>query len=58
MKSASVVRLICLVPVTLAQFVSTPTDLITTVGNGFNVRYKEVPQGVCETVNGVKSISG
>lgn len=42
-----------------AQFVTPPTDLITATGYaGYNVRYKEVPSGICETVEGVKSYSG
>ncbi|KAK5719720.1 hypothetical protein LTR17_015171 [Elasticomyces elasticus] len=42
----------------IAQFVKPPTDLITTSGNGFTVRYKEVPGDICETTPGVKSYSG
>lgn len=46
-------------PATLAQFITPPTDMKTAVGyGGYNVRYKEVPAGICETVNGVKSYSG
>ncbi|KAI5370128.1 putative peptidase S10, serine carboxypeptidase, serine carboxypeptidase, serine active [Septoria linicola] len=41
-----------------AQFVPMPTDLDTTTGNGYPVRYKEVPAGICETVEGVRSFSG
>ena len=41
------------------QFVPAPTDLISKAGYaGFNVRYKEVPSGICETTPGVKSYSG
>lgn len=42
-----------------AQFISAPIDLIQTTGCGdYPVRYKEVPSGICETVEGVKSYSG
>lgn len=42
-----------------AQFITPPTDLKSVVGNGgYGVRYKEVPSGICETVEGVKSYSG
>ncbi|KAK5120178.1 hypothetical protein LTR85_006659 [Meristemomyces frigidus] len=42
-----------------AQFVPAPTDLITTKGFlDLPVRYKEVPDGICETTPGVKSYSG
>ncbi|KAH8666912.1 Alpha/Beta hydrolase protein [Xylariales sp. PMI_506] len=43
----------------VAQFVSPPTDLITQEGSaGINVRYKEVPTGICETDPNVRSYSG
>lgn len=42
-----------------AQFVPAPTDLITKEGYaGINVRYKEVPAGICELDSTVKSFSG
>lgn len=42
-----------------AQFVPEPTDLITKKGHaGINVRYKEVPAGICELDPNVKSFSG
>ena len=42
-----------------AQFVPAPTDLITKKGfAGINVRYKEVPTGICELDPTVKSFSG
>lgn len=47
-----------LLQITTAQFITAPKDLITTTGNGYPVRYKEVPSGICETVEGVKSYSG
>ena len=48
-----------LLPAASAQFVSPPTDLISAMGAaGYNVRYKEVPTGICETIEGVKSYSG
>jgi hypothetical protein len=44
---------------TAAQFVPAPTDLITKEGYaGINVRYKEVPTGICELDPDVKSYSG
>lgn len=43
---------------TLAQFVSPPTDLINATGYaGYQVRYKEVPKGICE-LSDAKSYSG
>ncbi|KAI9660004.1 MAG: hypothetical protein M1821_001356 [Bathelium mastoideum] len=46
-------------PATLAQFVPAPNDLITKQGYaGIQVRYKEVPTGICETDPDVKSYSG
>lgn len=48
-----------LLPYALGQFVSAPTDLITKEGHaGINVRYKEVPAGICEQDPNVKSYSG
>ncbi|RMZ92347.1 hypothetical protein DV736_g404, partial [Chaetothyriales sp. CBS 134916] len=42
-----------------AQFVAQPSDLITKKGYaGINVRYKEVPTGICELNPDVKSYSG
>ena len=55
-KSACAVA--ALLHATTAQFIEAPTDLISTTGNGYTVRYKEVPSGICETVEGVKSYSG
>lgn len=44
---------------TRSQFVTPPTDLITTIGYaGYGVRYKEVPAGICEHSSNVKSYSG
>ncbi|KAK4552518.1 hypothetical protein LTR86_010362 [Recurvomyces mirabilis] len=43
---------------TQSQFVPAPTDLKTTSGNNYTVRYKQVPDGICETTSGVKSYSG
>jgi len=46
-------------PTVCAQFLPAPTDLISKMGfAGYNVRYKEVPSGICETMEGVKSYSG
>jgi hypothetical protein len=43
----------------LSQFVTPPEDLITAKGYaGINVRYKQVPDGVCELDPSVKSFSG
>jgi hypothetical protein len=43
----------------VAQFVPAPTDLITKIGHaGIDVRYKEVPAGICELDPSVKSYSG
>jgi hypothetical protein len=48
-----------LLPLVAAQFVPAPTDLITKEGYaGINVRYKEVPTGICELDPNVKSYSG
>ncbi|KAL0259260.1 hypothetical protein SLS55_006765 [Diplodia seriata] len=42
-----------------AQFVTAPTNLTLKKGAaGVNVRYKEVPTGICETDPDVKSFSG
>lgn len=42
-----------------AQFVAPPTDLKSAKGYaGINVRYKQVPNGICETRARVKSYSG
>ncbi|KAF1930092.1 carboxypeptidase S1 [Didymella exigua CBS 183.55] len=44
---------------TAAQFVPAPTDLTTKEGYaGINVRYKQVPEGICELDPNVKSYSG
>ncbi|KXT14708.1 hypothetical protein AC579_6412 [Pseudocercospora musae] len=45
-------------PAVLAQFVAAPQDLTAVHGNGYQVRYKEVESGICETVPGVRSYSG
>jgi hypothetical protein len=48
-----------LAAIVVAQFVPAPTDLITEKGYaGINVRYKQVPNGVCELDPSVKSFSG
>lgn len=42
-----------------AQFVQAPTDLNTTTGYlDIPVRFKQVPDGICETTPGVQSFSG
>lgn len=44
---------------TFAQFVPAPEDLISKKGYAdINVRYKEVPTGICEQDPNVKSFSG
>jgi hypothetical protein len=48
-----------LAPGASSQFVPAPTDLITKEGYaGINVRYKQVPAGICEMDPDVKSFSG
>ena len=48
-----------LLPLALCQFIPAPTDLIATTGFlDIPVRYKEVPEGICELTPGVKSYSG
>jgi hypothetical protein len=48
-----------LVASAVTQFVPAPTDLITKKGYaGVDVRYKEVPAGICELDPNVKSYSG
>ena len=48
-----------LLPLSQAQFVAPPTDLTETQGHyNLTVRYKEVPDGICELTPGVKSYSG
>lgn len=48
-----------LLPAAYAQFVASPTDLTATKGYlDIPVRYKKVPNGVCETDPNVKSFSG
>jgi len=43
----------------IAQFVAEPTNFTTKAGHaGINVRYKEVPTGICEQDPNVKSYSG
>lgn len=43
----------------VAQFVPAPSDLTTKEGYaGINVRYKQVPEGICELDPNVKSYSG
>ncbi|TKA80809.1 hypothetical protein B0A55_01618 [Friedmanniomyces simplex] len=59
MKTSGVLALASILSNALAQFVPAPTDLITTKGFlDLPVRYKEVPEGICELTPGVKSYSG
>ncbi len=56
---SAVAAAVLLLPYASGQFVSAPTDLITKEGHaGINVRYKEVPAGICEQDPNVKSYSG
>ena len=49
----------CLSALTQCQFIPAPTDLTETTGYlDLPVRYKQVPDGICETTPGVKSFSG
>ncbi|EHL01915.1 putative Carboxypeptidase S1 like protein B [Glarea lozoyensis 74030] len=57
--SSSILSLLSVLSVAAAQFVSPPTDLINKTGfAGINVRYKEVPTGICELDPNLKSYSG
>jgi carboxypeptidase C (cathepsin A) len=63
MKSFSLIKsAACLAALTssaISQFIPAPEDLTYKEGYaGVGVRYKEVPTGVCETVEGVKSYTG
>jgi carboxypeptidase C (cathepsin A) len=49
----------CFATIAVAQFVSPPKDLKNATGYaGVNVRYKQVPTGICEVDPKVKSFSG
>jgi len=51
--------LLALVTQVACQFVPAPTDLTSKKGYaGINVRYKQVPHGVCELDPSVKSFTG
>ncbi|KAF7190154.1 Carboxypeptidase S1-like B [Pseudocercospora fuligena] len=52
------IAVVACAPAVLAQFVTAPQDLTAVQGNGYQVRYKEVESGICETVSGVRSYSG
>jgi len=42
-----------------SQFVTPPTDLVTATGAaGIQIRYKQVPTGICELDPKVKSLAG
>ena len=62
MKTGTSSRLLALtssLALAYAQFVPAPTDLIETKGFlDLPVRYKEVPEGICELTPGVKSYTG
>jgi len=56
---ASQVALATALTTVSAQFIPAPTDLTNTTGFlDFPVRYKQVPDGICELTPGVKSYSG
>jgi hypothetical protein len=56
----SVIALVgCTVSLASAQFVKTPTNFTEKTGHaGVQVRYKEVPPGICELREAVKSFAG
>lgn len=55
----SCLPLLSLLSLATSQFVPPPTDLRSTKGYGdIPVRYKQVPDGICEMTPGVKSYSG
>lgn len=55
----SLLALAALTSTITAQFVTPPTDLISKKGYlDIPVRYKQVPNGICELTPGVKSYSG
>jgi carboxypeptidase C (cathepsin A) len=55
----SLLRMVALGAVAVAQFVTPPDDLIETLGHaGVPVRYKKVPTGICELDPNVQSYSG
>ncbi|KAF2130341.1 carboxypeptidase S1 [Dothidotthia symphoricarpi CBS 119687] len=57
--SKSFIATLLVASTAVAQFVPAPTDLTTKEGYaGINVRYKEVPAGICELDPNVKSYSG
>ncbi|CAG8949403.1 hypothetical protein HYFRA_00005032 [Hymenoscyphus fraxineus] len=59
MVSSTLLSLTLLASKAASQFVSPPTDLITKMGSaGIQVRYKEVPTGICELDPEVKSFAG
>lgn len=59
LKRASLSLLPLLLPSTLSQFISSPANLTSAIGNyDIPVRYKLVPDGTCELTAGVKSYSG
>lgn len=59
MSFKSLAVLAAALPAAFAQFVTPPTDLKTTTGYaGYQVRYKQVPNNICETNANVKSYSG
>lgn len=57
--SSPAVLLLASSSIVASQFVQTPVDLTTKTGfAGVNVRYKQVPAGICELDPAVKSYSG
>lgn len=59
MYSLTSLALAALLGAASSQFVAPPTDLKTTTGYAdISVRFKQVPEGICELTPGVKSFSG
>ncbi len=59
MSYSVIVSLLCLLSLAHAQFVPAPTDLTTLTGYAnISVRYKRVPNGICEQDPTVRSYSG
>lgn len=57
--AGTVARLLLFAELAIAQFVAEPTNFTTKTGYaGVDVRYKEVPAGICEQDPDVKSYSG
>ncbi|ETS76816.1 hypothetical protein PFICI_12203 [Pestalotiopsis fici W106-1] len=56
---STLLRVLLFGAITYAQFVTPPDDLVEAIGHaGVSVRYKQVPDGICELDHRVKSYSG